>query len=385
MRGGERAQATPLMAALVVLVGVVALALVRLGAGAVDAARAQTAADAAALAAASGAVAGRGARGRGRRRPRRRGRRGRPGLGGERCRRHGAARRRHGPRPGPAPVAERVGTPAYTAPVSAEQPSAVENAPPGHPDDLVGAAPTVTTARGGLDEAALPTTDETAAGRRRLVAAGLGRRAPQRRCALAPRLVAAGVRTRRRCVVRVVRRVQLWSVFKVALLSFLVFYGITLLAAAAVWSLANSTGQVHHIEKFMRDIGFDNWTFDGGRLFSATAFIGAVLVVLASVFATLAGGAAEPDLGADRGHPLHRHRGRGAHLVRGRRRRRGRPRARRRAPPGSRRPRSPRRLRRLTAPRRPRAFGLARPRRFPLPSQAAHACGAIAQSVRAHP
>jgi hypothetical protein len=92
-----------------------------------------------------------------------------------------------------------------------------------------------------------------------------------------------------RRVVRVVRRVQLWSVFKVALLSFLVFYGITLLAAAAVWSLANSTGQVHHIEKFMRDIGFDNWTFDGGRIFSATAFIGAVLVVLASVFATLAG------------------------------------------------------------------------------------------------
>src|SRR5438309_1830581 len=62
-----------------------------------------------------------------------------------------------------------------------------------------------------------------------------------------------------RRVVRVVRRVQLWSVFKVALLSFLVFYGIALLSAAAVWSLANSTGQVHHVEKFMRDIGFDNW------------------------------------------------------------------------------------------------------------------------------
>ena len=53
MHGAERAQATPLMAALVVLVGVVALAVVRVGADAVDAARAQTAADAAALAAAS--------------------------------------------------------------------------------------------------------------------------------------------------------------------------------------------------------------------------------------------------------------------------------------------------------------------------------------------
>jgi hypothetical protein len=53
VRGGERAQATPLLAAVVVLVGVVALAVVRVGADAVDAAQAQTAADAAALAAAS--------------------------------------------------------------------------------------------------------------------------------------------------------------------------------------------------------------------------------------------------------------------------------------------------------------------------------------------
>ena len=177
--------------------------------------------------------------------------------------------------------------------MSAEQPSAVENAPPGHPDDLVGADPTVTTARGGLDEAPLPTTDETAlftAPVTESVAEPVSEPVPA--LVAAPPVAAEHVSERRphgRRVVRVVRRVQLWSVFKVALLSFLVFYGITLLAAAAVWSLANSTGQVHHIEKFMRDIGFDNWTFDGGRLFSATAFIGAVLVVLASVFATLAG------------------------------------------------------------------------------------------------
>lgn len=90
-----------------------------------------------------------------------------------------------------------------------------------------------------------------------------------------------------RRVVRVVRRVQLWSVFKVALLGALVFYGIGLGAVALLWSLANSTGQVHHIEKFMRDIGFDNWTFHGARLFTATAFIGAVLVVAGSVLTTL--------------------------------------------------------------------------------------------------
>jgi hypothetical protein len=181
--------------------------------------------------------------------------------------------------------------------VSAEQPSAVENAPSGHPDDLVGADPTLTTAPVGLDEAPAPTTDETAlftapvtAPVSEVAAEPVGEPVPV--AVVAPPAAAEHVSERRphgRRVVRVVRRVQLWSVFKVALLSFLVFYGITLLAAAAVWSLANSTGQVHHVEKFMRDIGFDNWTFDGGRLFSATAFTGAVLVVLASVFATLAG------------------------------------------------------------------------------------------------
>jgi len=184
--------------------------------------------------------------------------------------------------------------------VSAEQPSAVENAPPGHPDDLVGADPTVTTARDGLAEAPPPTTGETALftapGTEPVVEPVVE---PSRDPAPEPVPAAVAVppaaehvperRPHGRRVVRVVRRVQLWSVFKVALLSFLVFYGITLLAAAAVWSLANSTGQVHHMEKFMRDIGFDNWTFDGGRLFSATAFAGAVLVVLFSVLTTLAG------------------------------------------------------------------------------------------------
>jgi hypothetical protein len=53
VRGREQGQATPLVAALVVLVGIIALAVVQVGSGAVDAARAQTAADAAALAAAS--------------------------------------------------------------------------------------------------------------------------------------------------------------------------------------------------------------------------------------------------------------------------------------------------------------------------------------------
>lgn len=91
-----------------------------------------------------------------------------------------------------------------------------------------------------------------------------------------------------RRVTRVVRRVQLWSVFKIALFGSLICYTIFLLAVAAGWSLANSTGQVHHIEKFMRDIGFDNWSFEGPKLFKASVFAGAVGVVAGTIMLTLA-------------------------------------------------------------------------------------------------
>ena len=88
-------------------------------------------------------------------------------------------------------------------------------------------------------------------------------------------------------VTRVVRRVQLWSVFKIALLGSLVFYAIFLVSVAVGWSLANSTGQVHHVEKFMRDIGFDNWSFKGPVLFKGSVLLGAVVTVALSSFITL--------------------------------------------------------------------------------------------------
>ncbi len=80
---------------------------------------------------------------------------------------------------------------------------------------------------------------------------------------------------------------QLWSVFKIALLGSLVFYAVFLVSVALGWSLANSTGQVHHIEKFMRDIGFDNWSFQGPVLFKGSVLLGAVITVAVSIFITL--------------------------------------------------------------------------------------------------
>lgn len=91
-----------------------------------------------------------------------------------------------------------------------------------------------------------------------------------------------------RRVIRIVRHVQLWSVFKVVLLGGLVFYAIFLIATGIGWSLANTTGQVHHVEQFMRQIGFDNWSFNGPQLFRGAALLGALLLAAGSVLVTLA-------------------------------------------------------------------------------------------------
>lgn len=90
-----------------------------------------------------------------------------------------------------------------------------------------------------------------------------------------------------RRVVRIVRHVQLWSVFKVTLLGGVVLYVVFLIATALGWSLLNATGQVHSIEQFMRQIGFENWSFDGARLFQGAALAGAVLLTAGSVLITL--------------------------------------------------------------------------------------------------
>ncbi len=80
---------------------------------------------------------------------------------------------------------------------------------------------------------------------------------------------------------------QLWSVFKVAVLGGLVLYVIFLVTTGLAWSVANATGQVHHIEQFMRQIGFDNWSFNGPQLFRGAALLGAVLLSAGSVLITL--------------------------------------------------------------------------------------------------
>ncbi len=93
---------------------------------------------------------------------------------------------------------------------------------------------------------------------------------------------------RGRRVRRVIRRIELWSVLKVSLIFNLVMLGVALISVALLWGLANTTGLVDDLEGFLRDAGFDDFRFEGDRMFRRVAFLGALLALAFSVFTVLA-------------------------------------------------------------------------------------------------
>jgi hypothetical protein len=87
-------------------------------------------------------------------------------------------------------------------------------------------------------------------------------------------------RPRVRKVNRIVRRVDAWSVFKIALVFWAVTLVIFLVAGLLLWNLAESTGTLTNIEGFIKELfGLEAFEFDGSKVFRASYMIGAVLVV----------------------------------------------------------------------------------------------------------
>ena len=93
---------------------------------------------------------------------------------------------------------------------------------------------------------------------------------PQR----APRLKPAQItalrrrgRPRMRRVTRVVRHVDPWSVFKVALCFSLVLYGVCLTAGVLLWNVAYTTGTIDNVQRFFESFGWDTFRFKGGELY----------------------------------------------------------------------------------------------------------------------
>lgn len=91
-----------------------------------------------------------------------------------------------------------------------------------------------------------------------------------------------------RRVTRVVRRVELWSVTKIALVFNTVMMVIAIGAVVLLWALANTTGLVEDLEGFLQESGFQDFRFDGADMFARVVFIGAVFTLASTVFAVLA-------------------------------------------------------------------------------------------------
>ena len=104
-----------------------------------------------------------------------------------------------------------------------------------------------------------------------------------------PRMLGRKPRVRR--VTRVVRHVDPWSVFKIALVADLVLYLIVLTAGVLLWNVAYATGTVDNVERFFESFGWSSFDFNGGEIYHSAWIGGLFLVVgltgLAVLLATL--------------------------------------------------------------------------------------------------
>ena len=74
-------------------------------------------------------------------------------------------------------------------------------------------------------------------------------------------------RPRVRRVTRVVRHIDTWSVFKIALLFNLFFYVVWLIAGALLWTVAVNTGTVENVERFFESFGWQTFELKGGEIY----------------------------------------------------------------------------------------------------------------------
>ena len=88
-----------------------------------------------------------------------------------------------------------------------------------------------------------------------------------------------GRKPRVRRVTRVVRHVDPWSVFKIAIVANLVLYIIVLTASVLLWNVANATGTVQNVERFFESFGWNSFEFNGGELYHAGWIAGLFVVI----------------------------------------------------------------------------------------------------------
>jgi len=86
-------------------------------------------------------------------------------------------------------------------------------------------------------------------------------------------------RPRVRRVTRVIRHVDTWSVFKVALVFSLFLYAVCLTAGVLLWQVAQNTGTVDNIERFFETFGWETFDLKGGELYH-NAWVGGLFLAV---------------------------------------------------------------------------------------------------------
>jgi len=88
--------------------------------------------------------------------------------------------------------------------------------------------------------------------------------------------VVRGRRTR-----RVVRKIDVWTVFKMSLLFYLCVFLVLLIAGIVLWNIADAFNVIHVVEKFIRSL-FDlsKFTFHPDVVLQSAALGGLILVLM---------------------------------------------------------------------------------------------------------
>lgn len=92
-----------------------------------------------------------------------------------------------------------------------------------------------------------------------------------------------------RRVTRVIRKIDAWSVCKLAVLFFVTLYLVVLVAGVLLWGVVSSSGLLDNLENFIRKaFALDTFEFSGGMIFRASWVLGLVLVVAGTMFTVAA-------------------------------------------------------------------------------------------------
>jgi Transmembrane domain of unknown function (DUF3566) len=90
-----------------------------------------------------------------------------------------------------------------------------------------------------------------------------------------------------RRVTRVIRHVDTWSVFKVAIVFNAILYLVCLTSGVLLWNVAHATGTVDNVEKFFEQFGWESFQFKGGEIYHNAWIAGLFVAVGLTGFAVL--------------------------------------------------------------------------------------------------